>query len=94
MKVSLALVLAALTPAIMAANMKSVIISYGEETPNDVIKDAKDAIIKAGGKIVHEYSLFKGFSAEMPESMFDEVKTMDAKFPATIEEDQVVSINT
>lgn len=29
----------------------------------------------------------------MPESMMDQVKTLDAEHPATIEEDQVVSVN-
>ncbi|KAF3893309.1 Ase inhibitor propeptide protein [Trichophyton interdigitale] len=91
MKVSLALVLAALTPAIMAANMKSVIVSFGSDAPDSVVQKAKDAITEAGGKINHEYC--KGFSGEMPESMMDQVKTLDAQYPATIEEDQVVSVN-
>lgn len=29
----------------------------------------------------------------MPESMMDQVKTLDAQYPATIEEDQIVSVN-
>lgn len=29
----------------------------------------------------------------MPESVMDQVKAMDARYPATIEEDQVVSVN-
>ncbi|OAL74037.1 hypothetical protein A7D00_2066 [Trichophyton violaceum] len=93
MKVSLALVLAALTPAIMAASMKSVIVSFGNEAPDSVVQKAKEAILAAGGKITHEYSLIKGFSGEMPESVMDQVKAMDARYPATIEEDQVVSVN-
>lgn len=47
MKVSLALVLAALTPAIMAANMKSVIVSFGSDAPDSVVQKAKDAITEA-----------------------------------------------
>ncbi|EGD96257.1 hypothetical protein TMEN_3000 [Trichophyton mentagrophytes] len=77
----------------MAANMKSVIVSFGSDAPDSVVQKAKDAITEAGGKINHEYSLIKGFSGEMPESMMDQVKTLDAQYPATIEEDQVVSVN-
>lgn len=47
MKVSLALVLAALTPAIMAASMKSVIVSFGNEAPDSVVQKAKEAIVAA-----------------------------------------------
>ncbi|DAA79473.1 TPA_exp: hypothetical protein A8136_0246 [Trichophyton benhamiae CBS 112371] len=77
----------------MAANMKSVIVSFGSDAPDSVVQKAKEAILAAGGKINHEYSLIKGFSGEMPESMMDQVKTLDAEHPATIEEDQVVSVN-
>ncbi|KAM5433326.1 hypothetical protein McanMca71_004144 [Microsporum canis] len=93
MKAFLALVLAALTPAIMAAQMKSIIVSYPEGTPDSVIQKAKETIVEAGGKITHEYNLIKGFSAEAPEDLFENLKSMDASYPASIEEDQVVSVN-
>lgn len=47
MKAFLALVLAALTPAIMAAQMKSIIVSYPEGTPDSVIQKAKETIVEA-----------------------------------------------
>lgn len=42
-----------------AAPQKSVIVSYPDDTPNDVIQQAMDAIKKAGGTITHEYNLIK-----------------------------------
>ncbi|KAK2873437.1 hypothetical protein FQN49_002378 [Arthroderma sp. PD_2] len=77
----------------MAAQMKSIIVSYPQGTPDSVVQDAKKAITDAGGKITHEYTLIQGFSAEAPESVFDQVKTMSAEHQPAIEEDQVVSIN-
>ncbi len=38
---------------------KQVIISYPSDTPDWVIAEAKEAIIKAGGVITHEYNLIK-----------------------------------
>lgn len=38
---------------------KSVLITYPPETPNNVVADAKKAIVEAGGTITHEYKLIK-----------------------------------
>lgn len=38
---------------------KSVIVSYPDETPDDILTQAKDAIKEAGGVITHEYKLIK-----------------------------------
>ncbi len=45
----------------LAASMpqKAVIVSYPDNTPDSIVDQAKDAIIKAGGIITHEYKLIK-----------------------------------
>jgi len=71
---------------------KQVIISYRGDTPDWVIAEAKEAIIKAGGVITHEYNLIKGFAATAGEKILANVKAMGSQFQALIEEDQVVSV--
>ncbi|KAH8820509.1 hypothetical protein F5884DRAFT_764314 [Xylogone sp. PMI_703] len=90
MKISFSLF--ALLPLALAITMphKSVIITFPDDTPTDVINKAKDTIVQQGGKITHEYNLFKGFAAETPENALNTVQTLDSKYNPTIEEDQVV----
>lgn len=38
---------------------KSFIVSYENDTPDSVVKEAKDRIVAAGGYITHEYQLIK-----------------------------------
>jgi hypothetical protein len=38
---------------------KSVIISFPDATPWNIVDDAKQAIVNAGGMITHEYHIFK-----------------------------------
>ncbi|KAI2263690.1 hypothetical protein LOZ10_003004 [Ophidiomyces ophidiicola] len=73
--------------------LKSVIISYPENTPNSVIDMAKKAIRDAGGKITHEYSLIRGFAAMAPQVALDSVKAFETPYPATIENDQIVTLD-
>lgn len=42
-----------------AAPQKSVIVSYPDDTPDNVVQQAMDAIKNAGGVITHEYKLIK-----------------------------------
>lgn len=51
----------AIVPAALAVDQtKSAIIWFEDDsTPDWVIKEAKDNIIKAGGKITHTYSIIK-----------------------------------
>ena len=51
--------LALVSGAIAVDVQKSVIITYKENTPDSVIRDAKKAIVDAGGVITHEYTLMK-----------------------------------
>jgi hypothetical protein len=53
--------LLALVAVVMGATMpqKAVIISYPDNTPDNVVNQAMDAIKAAGGMITHEYKLIK-----------------------------------
>jgi len=85
-------VCAAAAFAAAAAPQKAILVSYPDDTPNHVVETAKKEIKKAGGLITHEYHFFKGFAANAPEKIFKTIKTLDSKFKATIEEDEMVSI--
>ncbi|KAF2826375.1 hypothetical protein CC86DRAFT_406651 [Ophiobolus disseminans] len=74
----------------MAANDKSVIMSWPNGTPDSVVQTAKQAIIDAGGVITHEYNIIKGFACHGPASIFEKVSTMDANHKPEIEEDGIV----
>ncbi len=50
----------ALAAGVLAVDVqKQVIISYPSDTPDWVVNEAKEAIIKANGIITHEYNLIK-----------------------------------
>lgn len=96
MKVS-AILAAALTTAqaVYAVDVqKSVIVTYDEGTPDNIVRQAMDAIKSAGGIVTHEYKLIKAFAAKAPEKVLETVQAWGNKYNAVIEEDQVVTINT
>ena len=39
-------------------DQQAIIVSYPDSTPDSVMTEAKDAILKAGGEITHEYSQY------------------------------------
>ena len=43
--------------ALGATDQRSVIVSYPNETPDEILDEAKAAVIKGGGLITHEYSM-------------------------------------
>jgi len=88
----LAAALTIISGALAVDVQKQVIISYPDDTPDWVIAEAKEAIIKAGGAITHEYNLIKGFAATAGEKILANVKAMGSQFQALVEEDQVVGI--
>lgn len=96
MKVS-AILAAALTTAqaVYAVDVqKSVIVTYDEGTPDNIVRQAMDAIKSAGGIITHEYKFIKAFAAKAPEKILGTVQAWGNQYNAAIEEDQVVTINT
>lgn len=38
---------------------KSVIVSFPSDTPSEILEKAKEAVLKAGGFITHEYQIIK-----------------------------------
>jgi hypothetical protein len=72
---------------------KSIIVTFPEGTPEDVVTRAKDEIRQAGGVVTHDYKLFKGFSAHAPQKIVESVSAWSSEYQATIEEDQVVTIS-
>ncbi|KAK5120139.1 hypothetical protein LTR85_006620 [Meristemomyces frigidus] len=76
-----------------ATPQKDVIVSYPNDTPSSVVDDAKNAIVKAGGVIEHEYTLIKGFVAKVSAKTLDEVKALGSQHNVLIEEDQTVHAN-
>ncbi|KAF7868336.1 hypothetical protein EAF04_004868 [Stromatinia cepivora] len=82
------------TAALSAAlPQKAVIVSYPDNTPDDVVQKAMDAIKAAGGMITHEYILIKGFAAKAPAQVLVTVQSWGNDYHAIIEEDQIVSAN-
>ncbi|CAO2648480.1 Nn.00g077470.m01.CDS01 [Neocucurbitaria sp. VM-36] len=77
--------------AMAVAPQRSVIISWPNETPDQVVEDAKEAIRKAKGVITHEYNIIKGFAAQAPASALEFVSTMSDVYKCEIEEDGVVT---
>ncbi|QDS76832.1 hypothetical protein FKW77_003020 [Venturia effusa] len=74
------------------AQQKSVIISFPNSTPDNIVAQAKDAVIAAGGVITHEYNLFKGFACTASAKVFDTVHELTSAYQPTIEEDQIITV--
>src|SRR6478609_8240491 len=66
----------ALVPGVLGVDQsKSAIVWFDDpSTPDSVINEAKDSILKAGGKITHEYTIIKCVfhSHEYPSSFVTE----------------------
>ncbi|TGO82944.1 hypothetical protein BPOR_0729g00020 [Botrytis porri] len=80
-------------PGLSTAPQKSVIVSYPDDTPSNVVQQAMDAIKNSGGTITHEYNLIKGFAAKAPAQVLVTVQAWGNDYHAVIEEDQVVNAN-
>ncbi|KAF2274168.1 uncharacterized protein EI97DRAFT_435277 [Westerdykella ornata] len=74
----------------VAPPLKRVIVSYPNETPQSVVDEAMEAIVKAGGAIIHKYNIIKGFTADAPATVLETVEVLSSKFSATVEEDGIV----
>ncbi|MCJ1323458.1 hypothetical protein MMC10_000118 [Thelotrema lepadinum] len=72
---------------------KQYIVSYEDETPDSILEKTKTAIEAAGGQILSDISLIRGFAASMSEEAVNEIKVVSVEYTPTIEEDQTVSIN-
>ncbi|SCW01930.1 LAFE_0E10396g1_1 [Lachancea fermentati] len=72
---------------------KSFIVTLKDHVPDVDVASIKDSVSKMGGEITHEFSLIKGFTVKLPESMhIDSIKSKHSDAIANIEEDKEVSI--
>ncbi|KAF1827411.1 uncharacterized protein K489DRAFT_375504 [Dissoconium aciculare CBS 342.82] len=57
------------------ASERQILVSYPEDTPHHILQQAIDAVKQAGGTILHEYTLIKGFAAKASAEALDTVRT-------------------
>ncbi|KND94321.1 hypothetical protein TOPH_01350 [Tolypocladium ophioglossoides CBS 100239] len=83
----------AVLPGTLAVDQKKSAIIWFDDpaTPDSVINQAKESIIKAGGKITHVYSIIKGFAVIAPEKALASVQAMATEHNMRVEEDEMVS---
>ncbi|RMZ72845.1 ase inhibitor propeptide [Pyrenophora seminiperda CCB06] len=79
------------TFAMADAPHRSVIISWPNETPDEIVEQSKDAIRKAKGVITHEYTIIKGFAATAPATALEMVSALSDVYKCEIEEDGIVT---
>ncbi|EMD59470.1 hypothetical protein GGP41_009323 [Bipolaris sorokiniana] len=79
------------TVAMGLAPQRSVIISWPNDTPDEIVEQSKEAIRKAKGEITYEYNIIKGFAATAPASALELVSTLSNVYKCEIEEDGIVT---
>ncbi|KAI8718563.1 hypothetical protein NCS52_00635500 [Fusarium sp. LHS14.1] len=90
----IAAALAVVPGALAVDQKKSAIVWFNDEsTPDSIVNEVKDSLIKAGGKITHIYTIIKGFSVIAPEKALELVRTEHADHQIQVEEDEVVSVS-
>ncbi|KAG5982973.1 hypothetical protein E4U55_001025 [Claviceps digitariae] len=82
----------AISSALAVDQKKSAIVYFDDpNTPDSLFDQAKDSIIKAGGKIVHVYTIIRGFSVVAPEKALEMVQSWGNEYSLKVEEDKMVS---
>ncbi|SCU90730.1 LAMI_0E03378g1_1 [Lachancea mirantina] len=72
---------------------KSFIITLKDHVPEVDAEAIKKSISGLGGEITHEFSLIKGFTAKLPETLsIESLKSKHSDAIANVEEDKEVSI--
>ncbi|CAF9935166.1 MAG: hypothetical protein HETSPECPRED_009682 [Heterodermia speciosa] len=88
-------------PAILAASAlgvgalspeRQVLITYPNDTPDSTMIEAKNVIEAAGGRVLHEFELLKGFIVKASTQVLDSVHTLSNEFQPYIEDDETVTI--
>ncbi|CAD6572048.1 MAG: hypothetical protein ASARMPREDX12_000348 [Alectoria sarmentosa] len=74
------------------APQQQYLITYPKDAPQSDLDDYKHAITTAGGQILHEYELIKGFVVKASAQALDTIHTLSPKYAPTVEEDQTVTI--
>ncbi|KAM0801105.1 hypothetical protein BDR22DRAFT_849074 [Usnea florida] len=68
------------------------LITYPKEAPQSDLDNYKHAIAAAGGQILHEFQLIKGFIVKASTEALDTINTLSQEHAPTIEEDKTVTI--
>jgi hypothetical protein len=62
-------------------------VTLNPDASHEKLQEAKDQVTDKGGKITHEFSLVKGFTAELPDDL---VSTFESSEHVTVEKDSEV----
>jgi hypothetical protein len=62
MKFQISTCLCLLLGTLAQAAQRQILVSYPESTPQHILDQAIDVVKEAGGTILHEYTLIKGFA--------------------------------
>ncbi|KAK0508275.1 hypothetical protein JMJ35_009359 [Cladonia borealis] len=73
------------------APQRQVLITYPNDTPQATLNEYRNAIVAAGGEILHEFNLIKGFIAKASTEAIDTIHSLSHDYPPTIEDDQTVT---
>lgn len=57
------------------SKMPTYIVTMEKDAPAEELEKAKQKVKDSGGNITHEYKLFKGFAAEIPEGVVTELNS-------------------
>ncbi|CEP61375.1 Pbi2p LALA0_S03e01464g [Lachancea lanzarotensis] len=69
---------------------KTFIVTLKDQVTEPDVSSIKKSFTDLGGKIIHEFSLIKGFTVKVPEIGIDSIKEKHGNHIANIEEDQEV----
>ncbi|KAJ6441712.1 glutathione S-transferase [Purpureocillium lavendulum] len=85
----------AILPGSLAVDQKRSAIIWFEDpsTPDSVVNEAKDSIIKGGGKVTHVYTIIKGFAVIAPEKILESVQVTASKsqYKMRVDNDEMVN---
>ncbi|KAK5997366.1 hypothetical protein PT974_02722 [Cladobotryum mycophilum] len=83
----------AVVPAALAVDQKKSAIVWfdNDATPDSVVSKIRADIIKAGGKITHDYTIIRGFAVIAPEKALETVQALGVEHSIRVEEDEMVS---
>ncbi|KAL9098684.1 MAG: hypothetical protein Q9163_005698 [Psora crenata] len=77
--------------AIAGFGEKQVLITYPDDTPRSDLDNYKNAIQAAGGEILHEYVIIKGFVVKASNQVLETIRTFEQKHIPMIEEDKTMT---
>ncbi|PHH72558.1 hypothetical protein CDD83_4923 [Cordyceps sp. RAO-2017] len=84
--------IAAISGSTAVDQKKSAIVSFDDPaTPEAIVDRVKEDLVKAGGRITHEYNLIKGFAVVAPGKALENAQLLTDTYRMRIEEDETVN---